>query len=99
VQFAPQRRHAVAQVAEGVEHGLSGRVEQQAAADAVEQRFAERLFEFVQHLAGRRLGHAQVLRSGVQGAELVDGQQQGDLAHAQAIEQLFGTGIRCRHDR
>jgi len=92
VQLAPERGHAVAHAAEGVEHRLPSRIQRQPAADAVEKCLAEGLFEFVQHLARGRLGHAQLLGGSVQRAEFVDRQQQRDLAHAQAVEQLFGSG-------
>jgi hypothetical protein len=88
LQFAVERLHAAAQVAEVAGHALAAGVQPQAAPHAVEQRQAQRAFQLMQHLGGRRLAQSQPGRGGAQRALLVYGQHQCHLPHAQAVEQL-----------
>ena len=88
LQLAVQRLHAAAQVAEVARHALAGGVQLQAAAHALEQRQAQRAFQLMQHLGGRRLAQAQPGCSAAQRPLLLYGQHQRHLPHAQAVEQL-----------
>ena len=74
------------------QHASSRRREAQAPTHAIEQGVAHGGFQLLQHLGGCRLGQAQLGSGGAQRAAIANGQQQGHLAHAQAVQQLWGGG-------
>jgi hypothetical protein len=79
------------------QHAVAGRRELLPAPHPLEQALAQRGFKLLDHLGGGRLRHAQLGRGLAQRAVLTDGEDQRDLAHAQAVEQLGidGSGAGC----
>ncbi|MNS86260.1 hypothetical protein D3C72_1201580 [compost metagenome] len=83
----PQVRHQLPRMAD---HAMAKGVGAHAASGALEQRRFQHAFEFLQRLAGGRLGHRHRGRGLVQRLVLVERDQQLQLLHAQAA----GEGVQ-----